>query len=387
MNAVVNQAGSVFHRTAEAQKLAKLILHSSGASSASSGVFLAAPRRTGKTTFLRADLAPALKQAGALVLYVDLWADRQADPGDVIVSAIRTELAKHDAILARLSKAVGFKGGKVVGLEFSLENIGLGKDVSLVQALASLSDETKAPIVLMIDEAQQASTTPHGNDALFSLKAARDELNNQHYGLRVVCTGSNRDKLSLLRVSKDQAFFGAPLVDFPPLDKQFIVWFCAQTHDLPAPLDPELVWPLFQLAGNRPEILGAAVDQLRFDFVLQAGDVSERFETVVREQIDQANEELLRAFHSLTPLQAAVLRVLAVMGKDYAPFEQATMDRYRSYLGEGIEDTVNAQNVQAALTSLKDKGLVWRASRGVYAMEDDSLTALLQVRGLLEPSA
>jgi hypothetical protein len=376
-------ANAVFHRQDEAQRLAKLILHPSGASSASSGIFLAAPRRTGKTTFLRADLAPALEQVGALVLYVDLWADRRADPGDVIVSAIRIELARHDAILAKFSKAVGLKGGKVAGLEFSLDHIGLGKDVSLVQALASLSDEVKAPIVLMIDEAQQASTTACGNDALFSLKAARDELNSRHHGLRVVCTGSNRDKLSLLRVNKDQAFFGAPLVDFPPLGKPFIDRFCSQSNDLPAPLDPERVWPLFQRAGNRPEILGAAADQLRFDFVVQARDVAARFETVVREQIEQANDELLRAFHSLTPLQSAVLRVLAAMGKDYAPFEQATMERYRDLLGDGGEDAVTAQNVQAALASLQDKGLVWRASRGVYAMEDDGFAALLERKGFL----
>lgn len=376
-------ADTVFHRPAEAHRLAKLILHTSGASSAASGVFLAAPRRTGKTTFLRADLAPAVEQAGALVLYVDLWADRQADPGDVIVAAIRNELARHDALLAKLSKSVGLKGGKIAGLEFSLEHVGLGKDVSLVQALAALSDEAKAPIVLMIDEAQHASTTAHGNDALFSLKAARDELNSQHHGLRVVCTGSNRDKLSLLRVNKDQAFFGAPLVDFPPLGKPFIDWFCAEACDLPAPLDPEQVWPLFQIAGNRPEILGAAVDQMRFDFALCAEDVPRRFESAVREQIDQANNELLRIFHSLTPLQSAVLRVLASMGRDYAPFEHATMDKYRDLLvGEGRE-AVTAQNVQGALASLQDKGLVWRASRGVYAMEDDGVTALLEQKGYL----
>jgi len=329
-------------------------------------------------------LAPALADLGALVIYADLWADRQADPGDVIVAAIRSELARHDALLTRLAKAAGVKGGKVLGVEFSLDQIGLGKNVSLVQALATLSDEKKAPIVLMIDEAQQATTTALGSDTLFSLKAARDELNNQHAGLRVVCTGSNRDKLSLLRMSKDQAFFGAPLVDFPPLGAQFIEWFCTQAQDLPAPLDPHQVLPLFKLAGNRPEVLGAAVDQLRFDFALQAEDVATRFEAAVREQIAQANEELTRVFHSLTPLQSAVLRVLALMGKDYAPFEKETMERYRSFVDSGNEDSVSAQNVQAALSSLQEKTLVWRASRGVYAMEDDSLTTLLREAGHLD---
>ena len=63
--------------------------------------------------------------------------------------------------------------------------------------------------MLIVDEAQHAITSDAGADALFALKAARDELNSSaHHGLRVVATGSNRDKLAMLRNSKDQAFFG-----------------------------------------------------------------------------------------------------------------------------------------------------------------------------------
>lgn len=171
--------------------------------------------------------------------------------------------------------------------------------------------------------------------------------------------------------------------DFPPLDKPFIDWFCAQTQDLPAPLDPEQVWPLFQRADHRPEILSAAVDQLRFDFTLSPAAVPARFDSAMREQIEQVNSELLRTFHSLTTLQSAVLRVLAAMGKHYAPFEQTTMDKYRGFLGNDGKDTVTTQNIQAALGSLQEKGLVWRASRGVYAMEDDGLAALLKTSGFL----
>ena len=44
-----------------------------------SGLFLPGLRRTGKTTFVLQDLAPALEQAGAVVIYADLWSDPQAD--------------------------------------------------------------------------------------------------------------------------------------------------------------------------------------------------------------------------------------------------------------------------------------------------------------------
>lgn len=51
--------GSIFHRAALAQSLADKILNVALGSAASSGVFLAAPRRTGKSTIVREDLRPA----------------------------------------------------------------------------------------------------------------------------------------------------------------------------------------------------------------------------------------------------------------------------------------------------------------------------------------
>jgi hypothetical protein len=49
-----------------------------------SGLFLSGQRRTGKTTFLITDLIPALQAAGAVVIYVDLWSDVQANPSQLV---------------------------------------------------------------------------------------------------------------------------------------------------------------------------------------------------------------------------------------------------------------------------------------------------------------
>lgn len=369
---------TIFHRPALATRLADQILHSSPTSAAASGVFLTANRRTGKSTFVREDLRPALEAKGAVVIYVDLWADRNVDPSELLAAAIRAEMSKHDNAVRKIAKGIGISGGKVGGIDFSLDRIGIGKDVTLAQALAFLSDEVKQPIVIVIDEAQQALTTAAGMDTMFALKAARDELNSSaHHGLRLVCTGSNREKLAMLRNSKDQAFFGAPLVAFPHLDKDYVAWFCAHVG-LPAPLDPESVWTLFEQAGWRPELLGAAADELRFDFELAAKDVPERFAAAIREQVRSATAETIRVVRGLTPLQSAVLYVLADNGTNYRPFEAATLERYRQALkaaGEAAESVskIDVPSTQAALQALQEKSLIWRASRGVYALEDAAL--------------
>jgi hypothetical protein len=377
---------NVFHRSGLATSLAQNILHAAAASASSSGLFLAAPRRTGKSTFLREDLTPKLQEMGALVVYADLWENRKVDAGQVIVSAVRAELAQHNGLVARLARTAGMDKVTLGGMSFSLDRVGLGTDVSLATALAALSEDTKKTIVLIIDEAQHTLSSETGEDALFALKAARDKLNaSQYKGLRVVATGSNQDKLAMLRSSKEQAFFGAPLVKFPALGPDYIAWFCEHAQLL-APLNPQTTYELFVRADFRPEVLGAAADALRFDFELSAGEVPKRFAQAVNAQIEASRQEALRAIHSLTPLQSTVLRVLAAAGTNYAPFEAKTLQRYQKVLdaiAPQSEVKPDVPNVQQALAALQEKALVWRAARGVYALEEASTGELLETHGML----
>jgi predicted AAA+ superfamily ATPase len=93
----------MYKRTALAQQIADRMLSTSQTGAASAGLFLSAPRRTGKSTFLREDLLPELVSRQAEVIYVDLWSDPSADPGDLIVSAVRAALAKYDKTAAQLA--------------------------------------------------------------------------------------------------------------------------------------------------------------------------------------------------------------------------------------------------------------------------------------------
>ena len=376
----------VFHRTALAQDIASKLVRPPATSASGSGLFLAAPRRTGKSTFLREDLRPALEAMGVLVVYADLWENKAADPGVVIIGAIRGALAQREGVVARLARATGMEEVTVGGLGFNLDKVGMPDGASLSAALSALSDETQRLIVLIIDEAQHAITSEAGSNALFALKAARDELNSSaHHGLRIVATGSNRDKLAMLRASKDQAFFGAPLVAFPPLGKDYIAWFIARL-DFKDELDLELVHDWFSKAAFRPEVLGAAVDALTYDLAVQRGGYAHQLQALVDEQIQASNAEALRVVHSLTPLQSAVLRVMAMTGIDYAPFEQNTMERYQAVLSKTAPDAKvepDTANVQQALVALQEKSLVWRAARGVYALEDTFLAELMRNAGML----
>lgn len=150
---------SVLPRPELAGELADTVLANGALAPARSGLFLAAPRRTGKSTFLREDLMPALESRGAAVLYVDLWADRTMEPGLAIVSLVRAVLASEEGRLLKMFRKAGLDKVNVGGLGFDVAKVGLGTGVTFSQALAALSDRLNAPIVLMIDEAQHAATT------------------------------------------------------------------------------------------------------------------------------------------------------------------------------------------------------------------------------------
>ena len=376
---------SYFERKALAEQLADQLLTPSMTSASGSGLFLAAPRRIGKSTFLREDLRPALLKKGVLVLYADLWTNKQEDPGSTIVNVVRAELAKHQGVMTRLARSVGLERMSLGGLLLNMEKIGLPAGISLSSALAALSDEIQTTIVLIIDEAQHALTTANGSDTLFALKAARDELNSTaHFGLRVVATGSNRDKLTMLRSGREQAFYGAPLLDFPALGMDFIEWFCKQVQ-LPVSLDPVQTHDLFVRAGHRPEVLSAAADALRFSFGLTASNTHQKFEAAIEVQIAEAQQEIFRVLGSLTPLQRAVLTIMAEDGSHFTPFEEQTMAKYRRLLKakKGAPTTVkdvDISGVQSALNGLQEKSLIWRAARGVYAIEEASIAVAVLLK-------
>ena len=71
-----------FHRPGLAESYCDS-LEGQGLADSRSGLFLAAPRRTGKSTFLREDMLPAMQKRGWTTIYVDLWADKSKDPAEV----------------------------------------------------------------------------------------------------------------------------------------------------------------------------------------------------------------------------------------------------------------------------------------------------------------
>ena len=363
-----------FHRPELAVDFCKS-LEGKGLTDASSGLFLTAPRRTGKSTFLRQDLVPAMEHSDYMVIYVDLWSDRSSDPAILIASAIREVIRSRMGFAHKAASKVGVSKIKLAGsIEIDINKIGMPDGVTLSDAFSYLSGKTKKSIALIIDEAQHALTSKEGINAMFALKAARDRQNQgrSKNRLYLVMTGSHRDKLAHLVLKKDQPFFGSQITSFPLLGKDFTDAYTDWVNRQLAQhrhFGKKDMFRAFEIVGHRPEILKSLVKEIALDFdsnQIFTGKLSKGAQ-IIREKLWAEIESDLS---SLTDIQQAVLEVIVRTEKGFSPFTEESMNSYRAILSNV---DISPQTVQAALEGLREKNLVWKSARGSYALEDASI--------------
>lgn len=352
-------------------------------SDASNGLFLAAPRRTGKTTFLQNELQPALQQAGKVVVYVDLWADKTRDPGALIAAAIGKELGQHLGLVARTARAAGIDQLTVAGtLRIDTSKIGKVDGLTLTEALRELVLAAGKPVALLIDEAQHALTSEAGENAMTALKSARDQLNRPGQAqLLLVMSGSDRDKLLRLVNSNAAPFFGSTISRLPELDQQFIAHVAALVagvYPALAPVDVDQLWQAFQLYGQRPQPFVAALgEELN---PLNAPGRGWEASLVARAQRKRGQDEhtMEAAYLALRPLEQAVLWRILEQQERFRPYDADALTFYRDKTGQPVTPQ-KAQNAIEALRS-QTPALIWKSAKGEYALDDTSMIKWYQDR-------
>lgn len=365
-----------YPRTALAEELAAVLQGKTLFGDSHNGLFLAAPRRTGKSTFLQFDLMPVLEQKGVIVVYVDLWADQRRDPGALMAEAIGRALQPHLGHVAKMAKSAGLKSVNIAGwLKIDTSKIGKLEGATLPDALRALHETAKAPIALIVDEAQHALTSEAGEAAMAALKSARDQINRpDKVNLMLVMSGSDRDKLLRLVNTSGAPFYGSQVQRMPELGADFIAHI-AQLIEIQRPelkpVDRETLLEAFKVFGARPqffmEALGNALSPL--------SGLTSRFEPAVldaarqRQVDDEAQME--SDYLGLKPLEQAILWRLLEQGQRFRPYDGEALTFYRAKTGT----SVSTQKVQNALETLRQRtpAIVWKSARGEYAVDDAAM--------------
>lgn len=381
-----------FPRTALAQELVAALQGRALLGDAHNGLFLAAPRRTGKSTFLQGDLRPALQAMGVVVVYVDLWADARRDPGGLIAEAIARALQPQLGLVARTAKKAGLDKVRVGGLEVDTSRIGKVDGLTLTEALRLLHESAGQPVALIIDEAQHALTSEAGEAAMTALKSARDQLNQPGVvNLMLVMSGSDRDKLLRLVNTAGAPFYGSQVQRMPPLGPDFIAHVAAlieaQRPDL-KPVDPATLQQAFEMFGFRPQFFMTALGQVLSPLAALTGRFEAALLEAAQQQQVQDEAQMESDFLGLKPTEQAVLWRMLDQGSRYRPYDAEALRFYREKAGH----PVSVPQAQKALEALRQRmpALVWKSARGEYALEDAAMHRwfeALTAAGLWPPAA
>ena len=364
-----------YPRTTLAAELANALQGKAAFSDAPNGLFLAAPRRTGKSTFLQSDLMPELARRQVVVVYVDLWADQKRDPGSLIAEAVGRALMKQLGVVAKTAKSAGLESISVGGIKIDTSKIGRVDGTTLADALRALVEAAKNPVALIIDEAQHALTSEAGETAMAALKSARDQLNRPgQVKLMLVMSGSDRDKLLRLVNTNAAPFYGSQIQRMPELGPDFI----AHIAQLIAHQRPDLVevnqatlHEAFVLFGQRPQFFMEALGQVLSPLATHTG----RFEDAMlakalqQQQTDEA--QMQSDYTALKLLEQAVLWRMLELGNRFRPYDADALQFYNDKTG----DKVSVAKAQKALESLRthQPSLIWKSARSEYAVEDAAM--------------
>ena len=368
----MSSSNGIFHRREYAQSIATQLLHPTTFQlNVRSGVFLSGIRRIGKTTFLKQDLIPTLEADGALVIYIDLWADRSISPSVLVHDEVIRSLKQLNTAGASLLER--FKGMNLgaAGLSFGfqIDSVGSPGGTTLAQAFIELIDKAGVSVVLIIDEIQQALLNDDGYNLVHALKAARDAVNSRPgtvgYFL-FLGTGSHKSLVTDMSTRRSQPFMGALSTIYEPLGKDFVDWKLTQLASTPRIILPsqEVAWTGFQTMGNRPEELLKALAQLQSTKT----NPDQAFPIICSTLALAAADMELQRLEELGPLGEAIFSRIALGSSEGVS---------GLYSGESLEifsqiirTAVDAPQVQNLTEKMITANLIIRSGHGVYVVAD-----------------
>jgi hypothetical protein len=335
-----------------------------------SGLFLSGIRRTGKTTFLRHDLIPALEALGAVVLYVDLWAEPSTSP----LELVRREVIKTLEALASPGSQIVRRLAGLRSLELGAGGFkfGLPGGATLAEALAAMVEQAGTSVVLIVDEVQHALASEAGPHLLTALKSARDQINPvpaMPGKFILLGTGSHRSQVAEMVARRNQAFAGAVQVDYPLLGPDYVAfvldWLRASRVSVVPSQDA--AFHAFVELGHRPEEFVKALAKLnRLDATLIAGEPDRALLVIANTlRASAADLELAKLDEMGAVAKAVFDRVVSRPGK-VSLYSAEAIQEYCAAVGR----EVRVEEVQPATNQLVAANILMRRAHGDYEVTD-----------------
>ena len=345
------------------------------------GVTLFAPRRQGKTLFVKNELIPAGIEHGWHVVYLDLWA-RRSKPELALVEGLEATLEQTGGKRYKITKltAKAKPPGVEVGAE--AEPAAVAAETVLENRLAAVLDalvqRKPSQITLLVLDEFQALANARSLDFVAAFRTALQK----HQGrLLVFYTGSSRDALnSMFSRQKAPLFESAFPLTLPDLGRAFVVdraEFLRERTDLVVDIDA--LESVFERLGRSPEYLNAIIVNL---MISGHADVDGALQAWVESQRDAGFGAQLE---KLNATDRAVLHMLALRDhpkaftKEALTLVQSSLTLAQGNLTVEIETKITPSRIQTSMRRLMRHELVAPTGEyGDYEIGDRGLAIWLR---------
>lgn len=348
---------------------------------AGQNVTLFAPRRHGKTLFIREELLPAVEEQGWFAARVDLWRNR-AKPALGLVEGLEavayaTKAADRGLFgrkmdLRRMTTTFRSPGVEIQGQwEPAVQRPQIAAETTLENRLANalhLIADHGTHALLALDEFQALAQA--GNENFVA--AFRTALQDVDGRLSVIFTGSSRDGLNnLFRKAKAPLFRSATAVPMAELGDGFVDNRADYLRDIAGlEVDREALKLLFQKLLRTPLFLNEIVVGM-----LTRGDAD--VEKAMAEWLaDKQANEYQDVLSGLRPVDLAVVNWLTESGQQ-SVYSAEAREHMREFMGATQAPT--AAVVQSAIRRLGKADIVDpMGTYGSYQLADQGMQIVLQ---------
>lgn len=336
---------------------------------AGQNVALFAPRRQGKTWFVRFELLPAARDAwGWRTLYIDLWAQRD-QPELALLDGLEGALAKPPRFVLKELSASGKAGPLAATATWVRESDGAA--LSLEQRLRAALDELVAagPLLIALDEFQ----TLAGAQRESFVAALRAGLQAHADRLRVFFTGSSRTGLNeMFRKYRAPLFEQAINLVMPSLGEDFLIDRIEVFRDRTGRhLDMEPVRAVFEQVGFSPAHLNKLLVQL---MIAGGTDIQALHAEYAGDAFD---DTFPTVWQQLKPMDRALLQLLALGHGSSGLYSLVERQRLAGLLNEA--SAPSPARVQTSQKRLEKLGLLSPIGEvGRYEIEDPAFAYWLR---------
>ena len=354
-----------FPRSALAQQV--LGLFETGLSSA---LVFFAPRRMGKTEFLRKDIQPLAVKKGWAVLYfsfLDTGENVQEEYVHALTNFAETigAISTTNSLFSRVRKI----GAEAAGVgKASVELTPIQNAILDMKAIFShLANHGK--IILLMDEVQVLTRHETNQQFIAGLRTAFDIYKDS---LKIIFTGSSREGLRRMFSKSTAPFFHfGQNLPFPDLDQQFTDYLSNAFYDVTKRrLDNQVLWDTFITMDKVPQLARSLVERLALN---------------PNQSIVEAKESLLadlsddRAYVGVWG-ESSVLEQLLLREVANGPGGLFSENRRLTFAKTLGVPTITVPSVQSALRVLLRKYLVGKLpDRAGYFIDDPNFKSWLQL--------